>query len=478
MIKKKHPYFSLCLPLAALCGLFAASAASAQAVTSSAQAVTSSAQTVAASTQTAAASTQTAAASTHTVVVPFTPKTYIKAVIDASPAMRRAEQAFHQAENNYRSALLDAALPSFNLNAAIPFYDDQEPRLRAERGDVSSSLSASWNLYDSATSPLKKVRTAKLDYTQARLTLEIARQNEALKALGRFYSLYSSQKKILTARANLASRERQYKDTNEQFQSGTRSKIEVTQSEGDKLQSELALAQAEAASIKALMSFNELINAEPEVEQAVAVSTTSAEIVLPLPREDVARALDNNFALRRQRLALDKTRITNRSAVLSSLPRLRVDASWTKTSLGILGTPGGSWDGNPSYRLGASLSFPFGFLGAQNYLDIRTQEFALKAAELELEDSVRTLKTNVLSAQKDIELYVKSRKLLDFQVKAQKDAADNFMSEYSLGGASFVQLDSAQTKLLDSSNGQINSVNDLDLALANYKVLMGEQIWE
>ncbi|PKM98934.1 MAG: hypothetical protein CVU79_01395, partial [Elusimicrobia bacterium HGW-Elusimicrobia-3] len=337
MIKENHtdsPYRGLRLPLAVLCALFAASAASSQ--------------TMAVSTQTVAASTQTMVASTQAVAAPFSPKTYIKAVIDASPAMRRAEQAYRQAENNYRSSLLDAALPSFNLSAAIPFYDDQEPRLRADRGDVSSSLSAAWNLYDSATSPLKRVKTARLDHAYARLTLEIARQNEALKALGRFYSLYSSQKKILTAKANLAARERQYKDTNEQFQSGTRSKIEVTQSEGDKLQSELSLAQAEAAAVKALMAFNELINAEPEAAQAVTVSTTSAEIALPLPREDVARALRDNFALRRQRLALEKTRITNRSAVLSSLPRVRVDASWTKTALGILGTPGGSWDGNPS----------------------------------------------------------------------------------------------------------------------------------
>jgi outer membrane protein TolC len=460
MIKENHtcrPYRSLRLPLAVLCALFAAAPASAQAM---------------------AASTQTVTASTQATPVPFTPKIYIKAVIDASPAMRRAEQAYHQAENNYRSSLLDAALPSFNLNAAMPFYDDQEPRLRAERGDVSSSLSASWNLYDSVNSPLKRVKTARLDYANARLTLDIARQNEAIKALGRFYSLYSSQKKILTSKANLAARERQYKDTNEQFQSGTRSKIEVTQSEGDKLQSELSLAQAEAAAVKALMAFNELINAEPEAAQAVEVSTASAEIALPLPKADVARALANNFALRRQRLALDKTRITNRSAVLASLPRLRVDASWTKTALGILGTPGGSWDGNPSYRLGASLSFPFGFLGAQNYLDIRTQSYALKAAELELEDSERALKTGVLSAQADIALQVKTRQLLEFQVKALKDTTDNLLSEYSLGGASSLQLDSSQTKYLDSSNSQITALNDLDLALANYKVLMGEKIWE
>jgi len=471
MIKENHPYRSLCLPLAALCGLLSAAAASAQAVAPSTQ-------TVAASTQAVAASTQTVAASTQTVTVPFTPKTYIKAVIDASPAMRRAEQTFHQAENNYRSSLLDAALPSFNLNAAIPFYDDQEPRLRAERGDVSSSLSANWNLYDSSNSPLKRVKTARLDYAHARLTLDIARQNEAIKALARFYSLYSAQKRILTSKANLTTRERQYKDTNEQFQSGTRSKIEVTQSEGDKLQSELSLAQAEAAAVKALMAFNELINAEPEAAQAVEVSTTSAEIALPLPRADVARALRDNLALRRQRLALEKTRITNRSAVLASLPRLRVDAAWTKTALGILGTPGGSWDGNPSYRLGASLSFPFGFLGAQNYLDVRTQEYALKAAELDLEDSERALKTGVLSAQTDIALQVKSRQLLEFQVKALNATTDNLLSEYSLGGASSLQLDSSQTKYLDASNSQITALNDLDLALANYKVLLGEKIWE
>lgn len=408
----------------------------------------------------------------------FTPKAYIKAVMDASPAMRRAEHSFSQAENTYRSALLDAALPAFTLGAAETFYSDQDTRLRAERRGVSSSLYASLNLYDSVSSPLKKIRTAGMDYSYAKLTLFIARQAEALKALRRFYSLYSAQQKILTAKANLSSRERQYTDTNEQYQSGTRSKIEVTQSEGDKLQSELALAQAEAAEIKARMSFNELINAEPETPRDVEISTMSAELSLPMPREDVARALENNFELRQKRLALDKTRITNRSTVLSSYPRLKVDASWTKTALGIMGTPGGSWDGNPSYRLGATLSLPFGFLGAQNYMDVRSAQYALSSAELDLEDSVRALKTTVLSAQKDIELYVKSRKLLDFQVKAQQDAAGNFISEYSQGGASFVQLDSAQTKLLDASNSRISAINDLDLALANYKALLGEKIWE
>ena len=39
-------------------------------------------------------------------------------------------------------------------------------------------------------------------------------------------------------------------------------------------------------------------------------------------------------------------------------------------------------------------------------------------------------------------------------------------------------MDSSQTKLLDSSNGQITAANDLDLALANYRVLLGERIWE
>ena len=83
----------------------------------------------------------------------------------------------------------------------------------------------------------------------------------------------------------------------------------------------------------------------------------------------------------------------------------------------------------------------------------------------------------MLTAQKDIELQVKSRQLLEFQVKAQKDATDNLLEEYSLGGASFLQLDSSQTKMLDASNNQIIALNDLDLALANYRTLLGEEIW-
>ncbi|OGS10546.1 MAG: hypothetical protein A2234_01365 [Elusimicrobia bacterium RIFOXYA2_FULL_58_8] len=408
----------------------------------------------------------------------FTPKAYIKAALDASITMRKADQAFKQAENSYKTAVLDAALPSFTLNMSETLYSDSDPELGFKKSEVDSSLSAALNLYDSAAGPLYKLKTAKLDYRYAEVEYLVARQNEAVRALNRFYALYSAQRRIGTARMNLASRERQYKDTNEQYQSGTRSRIEITQSEGDKLQSELSLVQAETAERKALMAFNELINAEPDAPQTVEVSTRSAEIKLPLPKEDVARALENNFSLRRQKLSMEKIRLTSRSGVMSKYPRLKVDAGWRKTALGVFGTPGGSWDGNPAYSLGASLSFPFGFLGAQNYLEADISRSALKSAELDMENAVRALKTSVLSAQKDIELQVKSRQLLDFQVKAQTETIDNLLTEYSLGGASFLQLDSSQTKLLDSSNGQITAVNELDLALANYRVLLGEKIWE
>ncbi len=425
-----------------------------------------------------AAALLSAAPSARVSAEPFTPKAYIKTVFDASLSLRKAEESFKQAENSYKAAVLDAALPSFSFSMSDSFYDDQDRSLRLKQAEVSSSLSASWNLYDSASSPVRRIKIARLDYESARLSLLIARQNEAVKALNRFYALYSAQRRIGTAQINLASRERQYKDTNEQFESGTRSRIEVTQSEGDKLQSELALAQAETAERKALMAFNELINAEPEVQQAVEVSTLPADIKLPLPKEDAAKALENNFSLRGQKLSLEKTRLSSRSGILANYPRLKLDAAWRKTALGILGTQGGSGNGNPAYGLGASLSFPFGFLGVQNSLETSVLEAELRSAELEIANSARALKTSVLSAQKDIELQVKSRQLLEFQVKAQKDTMDNLLTEYSLGGASFLQLDSSQTKLLDSSNSQITAVTDLDLALADYKALLGEKIWE
>lgn len=408
----------------------------------------------------------------------FTPKTYMKAVMAASPSLKRAEQAFIQAESVYRAALVNAALPSFYFSMADSFYDQDRPYPHFDVGDATSRLSASLNLYDSASSPLSRIKTARLNFESARLTLLSAKQAEALKALGRFYSLYSSQRKIEIARNNLASRERQYKDTNEQFQSGTRSKIEVTQSEGDKLQSELALAQAEASAAKAQMAFNELIDADPDEQQGVQLSSAAVEVVLPLPREDAARALENNYGLCLRRAALERTGITVRNALRSDLPRLKVDADWNKYNTGILGTRGGAWAEGQAYGVGATLTFPFGFLGAQNLLDARGQRAALKAAELDLEDAARALKTEVLTRQKDIALQVKSKQLLEFQVKALKATTDNLLSEYSQGGASSLQLDSSQTKYLDASNSQITAVNDLDLALAGYKALLGETIWE
>ena len=414
----------------------------------------------------------------HAGAEEFTPKAYMKAVMTASPSLKRAEQTFLKAEADYRAALLDAALPSFNFSMADSFYDQDRHNLHFDKGDATSGLSASLNLYDSASSPLFRIKTARLSYESARLTLLNAKQAEALKALRRFYDLYSAQRKIEIARNNLASRERQYKDTNEQFESGTRSKIEVTQSEGDKLQSELALAQAEVSAAKALMSFNELIDADPDAPQGVQLTSAAVEVKLPLPRADVARALENNYGLRLRRSALERTGITVRNALRSDLPRLKVDADWNKYNTGIFGTRGGAWREGQTYGVGATLNFPFGFLGAQNLLDAGGQKASLKAAELELEDAVRALKTEVLTRQKDIELQVKSKQLLEFQVKALKATTDNLLSEYSLGGASSLQLDSSQTKYLDASNSQIAAVNDLDLALAAYRALLGEPIWE
>lgn len=408
----------------------------------------------------------------------FTSREYVAAALAASPAIARAGLTLTRAENEYKAAVLDAALPSFSLSLSGSLYDDADPRLRLERGDFTSSLSASWNLYDSASGPLRRIRTARLDYEQAKLTFLIAKQDEALKALNRFYTLYSTRGRVAAARVNLASRERQYKDTNAQYLSGTRSRIEVMQSEGDKLQSELSLAQADTAEIKALMAFNELINADPVAPAEVEVSTSVPDIKLPLPASDVVRALEDNYGLRRRRLALNKTRITTRNAVAAELPRLRLDASWARSGLGLVGEPAYGGAGNPDYGLRASVSFPFGFFWAQNALEIRRTRDSLSSAEADLRDAERALRTQVLTAQKEIELQVKSRNLLEFQVKTQRESTDNLLSEYSMGGANMLQLDTAQTKLLDSTNSRIAAINALDIALAGYKVLLGEKIWE
>jgi outer membrane protein TolC len=407
----------------------------------------------------------------------FTPKSYIKAVLDASLEMRKEEQSLEQAKDTYLSAVLDAALPSFTAGMRTSLYDNTQTNWRLRKDEVNTSLTASLNLYDSVSSPVRKIKKAKLVYEYSELSFLIAKQDEAVKALNRFYALFAAQKRVGTAKMNLASREQQYTDTDDQYRSGTRSKIEVTQSEGDKLQSELALAQAEFAAQKALMAFNELIAAEPEVAQEVALSTQAVTIPLPFPKEDLDKALANNFALRQQKNSLERTRLTSRSETMSNFPQFKVDASWQRSKLGLPGAFGGA-GADPVYGVSASLNFPFGFLGVQNYLGVKTQAAALTSAELQLQNSIRSLKTSVLSAQKDIELQVKSQKLLEFQVKAQKDAMDNLQTEYAQGGADFLQLDSAQTKLLDSSNNQINAVNDLDIALANYMTLLGDKIWE
>ena len=155
-----------------------------------------------------------------------------------------------------------------------------------------------------------------------------------------------------------------------------------------------------------------------------------------------------------------------------------MDAAWTKTGLGVVGEPGRRGTGNPDYSAGASLSLPFGFLGAQNAFNIAGQRAAAEAGELTLRDAERAFKTAFLNAREDIELQTKSLKLLEFQVKAQQEATDNLLVEYSQGGAQFLQLDTAQSKLRESSNALTDATNALELSRAGYAVLLGEAFWE
>lgn len=407
----------------------------------------------------------------------FTARGYVAAVMAASPSVRAAEKVFAQQQDVYRAAVLDAALPTASLSLSNTLYDDETRRFRLRRSETASNLSARWNLYDSTDSPYSKVRRARLDCDFARLTYLTARQSEALKALTRFYALVSAQQRVVTAQVNLTSRQRQYDDTNEQYQSGTRSKIELTTSEGDKLQSELSVAEAAAGERKALVSFNELIDAEPDAPAAVAASTR-APVALGPPAADLARALDGNYGYRQLLTSLERTRITSRLAVMGQLPALRVDASWSKSGLGLIGEPGFHGRNNPDYSLGAALTVPLGFGGIQNALRVAGAREALDAAELAQKNAARALKTTVLNAREDIALQAKSLSLLEFQVKAQREAVEELSAEYSQGGAQFLQLDTAQTKLLDSSNRLIDAANALDVAIANYRALLGDAVEE
>lgn len=407
----------------------------------------------------------------------FTPRGYVAAVMKASPALGAAREAWERAEAVYRGALFDAGLPSLTLSLSEDLYTDEDPRWSFRRREMTSTLAARWNLYDSSNSPLAKLRKARLDREGARLTWLTAQQELALKALARYYALYGARRRVETANANLASRRRQLADTKEQFDSGTRSRIELTQSEGDKLQSEVSLAAARTAARKAQVSFNELLNADPGAEHGLDVSTAAAAALRP-EGTDLERALRDNYGLRAARVTLDRTRLDARLGIMGSLPTLRVDAAWTKTGLGVAGEPGRRGTNNPDYGVGASLSWPLGFFGAQSAFNVAAQRAAARSGALGLAEAERAFKAGFLLARADIELQAETLRLLEFQVKAQQEATDELLKEYALGGAQFLQLDTAQTKLLDSSNQLIDALNALELARAGYRAMLGEAFWE
>jgi outer membrane protein len=398
---------------------------------------------------------------------------YIDTAFEQSQTIKQYEESLRQNQYSYALTFIDAFLPSLSLSMSTPIYD-KASRFRFNKNEMTTTLSAGWNLFNSGDD-VTKLKLSSISRTKAEINLDQIKQKEALKALGNFFSLLTAQRLLEVAKQDLENKEKEYNITKNLYDQGIKSWSDSLQSQSSLKLSELQFAQKEASYKRSLINFNNLINEYPLEEVELTEEDFSVNNLQTTLDEDIEKALNDRFDIRLENLSLRSSRISYNKKIRDQFPHVSVDASWSKSGFPNLNLPG---DGNITYGITASLYFDIGFFGAQKPLNVLSAKSSLRSEILALEQLKKNIRNDVITSRIDLELQMRSLELSEFNIKISKEALEIIQKKYRQGNSSFTELTQAQKDYLDTQNNYTQAKYNLYLNLMEYKNSLGEIIWK
>lgn len=397
---------------------------------------------------------------------------YIQAYLENSPDYITDKKNLEIAENDYSVSFMEMFLPSASLNAnSVLVRKGDEFFSSLEDRGVSFGASASWNLFNTGRDTLS-LRNKKLSLEKQRVSFEEKRQSYVLNAMSAYYDLVLQTALLQVAKDDLEEQTKQYELDKRKYDGGYKTSMDLMQSEINWRNSQLSMAQAEVEYNEALQSFNIAVNRKPLESAQTDENINKVEAPATTLDYDLSYAVNNNYSMVKDRLALRQAEIQKKLSYLSNLPSLSVNASASVERT----VRSGRGDDYTNYSIGAGITVPIGFFWIDKYKNIKNAKLQQEISLLDSENLLRNVTNTVITNRNSLELQIKSLEISELRLDIATKKFDITQQKYNQGHSNYIELTDARSDFLTSKNSYLRLLSNLNILYARYKHSLGIKI--
>lgn len=389
----------------------------------------------------------------------------VKAAIANNPSLKAKRKSLEQSEYTLKDAFNSSYLPSFSLSGLSYRINGNNHFTGGGRGDVGGlSISASENIWSASVN--SSYRTSKLNYEQAKISYETESASLRRTLYSKFMTLLVEQEQVKVNQKVLAIRKENANITKLKYDSGRESLGNM----------KFAQAQYNQAKVSKHKSDRSLENARRELLAAMGEDeyrdiTVKATLKNPdrtFTEEQLKNALEMSPSMRSQKISLQKSQESVKSAKARMYPELKASQSvgW--------GGQRPVWGETKNWSVGVSLSLPFisGWF-THHYDNIKAAKSGLSAAEENYREAKINLETNLRSAHASLlnacETVEAGKMVLEANEERYKEAQINYMA----GNMSFINFETVEQSLVDAQQNQLQYLKTANEQRINLESLLG-----
>jgi outer membrane protein TolC len=408
---------------------------------------------------------------------------YVRAALEASPAVRQSRDRLEAARLREKSQFARTMLPTLSLSASMnPAELAPQNRFtfdawRGSANDWSVSPSMSWNLFNNFKDSIAN-RTSALSSESGKESVEIARQQQALDALQTYYRTLRAERLVAVAEQNRKIQKDSYDLTQDRYKHGMKSLTDLLKTETDWRSAELELENRKAQYRLSLFQFNVLIERDEGTEVLFPADLQLGTTEAPRLDDGLRDAMRARPEMRRNRNELETADLAWRRAKIDAGPTLSLDFSYSDPVTGSFQTTRTEFGlQDATYGFTLKLSLPSSF-------NVYSQVQTLRAARADWRRSretrtalSRTVRTEVYRTHNELLRALRSYEIALRKEDISRQNLELVKEQYSQGSANVIRLSEAQRDFVRAQTERLDAFRDANIGRASYRRAIGESIW-
>jgi TolC family type I secretion outer membrane protein len=379
--------------------------------------------------------------------------------VEARENLNGAEARTGQALANYYPQITIAA----DWSRGRSYFVVKESVLNADTN--TDALYLKQTIYDFGRTS-GAVEAARGNSQAAAEALAVTRQDLAFRVRSTFYLLLASEKQVLAVKETVDAREAVFRQAQEFFNQGIRSKVDVARAEANLFAAKTTLIRAENNQEIARI---ELANAMglPSLGDRSLVEPAATQAHFPDRGQAKQEAIANRAELKQLNALQTSAAASLKTAKSGYLPVLSGTASVGYADRDF--PPHGN-----VWAVGLNLTVPL-FSGFSTVEQVKEAGASLRAVEAQRDNQRLQIVKEVESAWLNVREATARIASTDKEVAAAAESRTLAMGRYQEGVGSIIEVTDAQSQALDAETAHIQAVYDYHTALARLDRAMGKE---